>query len=182
MLKGEQKQLHTLQLEAFTFDYQKNLNLPNKSTNDFYYHRKLSYQSFNIHKLSTDDVFIYCYDETVARKGSDEVASFLYDHFIKNVSEEVTHLDLFCDSCAGQNKNYTLIRFFDFLVHHQRRFHSIRVTFPERGHSYMECDRDMGLVNTKASASVPSDWVTIFKAARKSPAPYYVTEVRQDMV
>ena len=46
----------------------------------------------------------------------------------------------------------------------------------------MECDRDMGLVNTKASSSVPSDWVAIFKAARKSPAPYYVTEVRQDMV
>ncbi|KAK3758738.1 hypothetical protein RRG08_020504 [Elysia crispata] len=40
----------------------------------------------------------------------------------------------------------------------------------------------MGLVNTKASASVPSVWVTIFKAARKSPVPYYVTEVRQDMV
>ena len=67
-------------------------------------------------------------------------------------------------------------------MHNQRRFQSIEVTFPERGHSYIECDRDMGLVNTKASASVLSVWMTIFKAARKSPAPYYVTEVRQDMV
>ena len=31
----------TPHLEAFAFDYEKFLNLPNKSTNDFNYHRKL---------------------------------------------------------------------------------------------------------------------------------------------
>lgn len=172
----------TPHLEAFTFDYQKNLNLPNKSTNDFYYNRKLTYQSFNIHQLSTDDVFLYCYDETVAKKGSDEVASFLYDHITSKVSEEVTHLELFCDSCAGQNKNFTLIRFLDYMVHHKKRFTSVTVTFPERGHSYMECDRDMGPVNTKSSASVPEDWIKIFKEARKHPRPFNVTDVQQDLV
>ena len=172
----------TPDMEAFTFDFQKNLNIPNKSTNDFYYHRKLTFQSFNIHQLSTNDVHMYCYDETVAKKGSDDVASMLYHHFMNNVPEHVRHINLFCDSCAGQNKNYTIIRFMDYLVHYKKRFDSVTVTFPERGHSYMECDRDMGLINTKAPTSVPSDWMEEFRRARKNQSPFSVVEVTKEII
>ena len=102
--------------ESIAFDFQKNLNLPNLSTNDFYYRRKLAFYSFNIHVLSSNEVFLYCYDETIARKGADEVTSMLYDFFMKHLDKEIRSVELFCDSCAGQNKNYTLIRFMDFLM------------------------------------------------------------------
>ncbi|GFO03244.1 hypothetical protein PoB_002974900 [Plakobranchus ocellatus] len=75
-----------------------------------------------------------------------------------------------------------MLRFFDYLVHHKQRFKSIRVTFPECGHSYMECDWDMGLVNTKAGVCIPSDWIEQFKAARSQHAPYNIIEVQQDIV
>lgn len=168
--------------EAIAFDFQKNLNLPNQSTNDFYYKRKLAFYSFNIHVLSSNEVYLYCYDETIAKKGADEVTSMLYDFFIKHLDKEIRSVELFCDSCAGQNKNYTLIRFMDFLVHEKKRFDFIKVTFPERGHSFMECDKDMGLINCKTPTSDPSDWIKTFKNARKNPTPFHVIELTQGMV
>ncbi|KAG8289470.1 hypothetical protein J6590_108551 [Homalodisca vitripennis] len=44
--------------EAITMDYQKNLPIPNISTNDVYYRRQLSFYLFNIHKLSDSESFL----------------------------------------------------------------------------------------------------------------------------
>ena len=88
-------------------------------------------------------VFLYCYDESAAKKGADDVCSLLYDFITEHVSQDITELHLFCDGCAGQNKNWTVLRFCHYLVHHEKRFESIKITFPIRGHSYMECDRDI---------------------------------------
>ena len=102
--------------EAITIDFNKNLSLPNISTNEFYYRKKLTFLSFNIHLLSSNEVFIYAYDETIAKKGSDQVTSILFHFIMNHLSEEIKHLEVFCDSCAGQNKNYTMIRFLDFWI------------------------------------------------------------------
>ncbi|CAH1108947.1 unnamed protein product [Psylliodes chrysocephalus] len=53
----------------------------------------------------------------------------------------VTELQIFCDSCSGQNKNFTMFRFLHHLVNIERRLQKIKVTFPIRGHSYLECDK-----------------------------------------
>ena len=97
--------------------------------------------------LSRNEVFIYAYDETIAKKGADEVFSTLFHFIMNHLSGDIKHLELFCDSCAGQNKNYTMIHFLDFLVNQRKRFDSIKISFPKRGHSYLECDKDMGLIN-----------------------------------
>nr|XP_047129771.1 uncharacterized protein LOC124809804 isoform X1 [Hydra vulgaris] len=87
--------------EAIAFDFQKNLNLPNQSTNDFYYKRKLAFYSFNIHVLSSNEVYLYCYDETIAKKGANKVTSMLNNFFIKHLGKEIRSVELFCDSCGG---------------------------------------------------------------------------------
>ena len=101
---------------------------------------------------------------------------------MKYLDKEIRSVELFCDSCAGQNKNYTLIRFMDFLIHETKRFDFIKVLYPERGHSYMECDKDMGLINCKTPACIPSDWINTFRNVRKRPTPFQVVELMQDMV
>ncbi|GFO15411.1 voltage-dependent calcium channel unc-36 [Plakobranchus ocellatus] len=103
---------------------------PNKSTNDIYYRRQLSFHSFNVHALATDCVHIYGYDETVARKGADEVTSMLAHYFANFVPDSVRTLKLFCDSCCGQNINYTMIRFLYYFVHCLNRFDLVKVIFP----------------------------------------------------
>lgn len=168
--------------EAVTMDYQKNLNLPNITTNDVYYRRQLSFYSFNVHVLSTGESCFYCYTEEVAKKGSNEVCSMIH-HFIFNILKpEVQHLEIFCDSCSGQNKNYTLIRLMNYIVTDTQRLKSIKVTFPVRGHSYMECDRNMSLIKQKSPAELPKDWITVFETARIKPCPFTVVEVDQELI
>lgn len=108
-------------------------------------------------------------------------ASFLYHFCTEVLKPEVQHLRIFCDSCAGQNKNYTLVRFLHYMVHGKKRFQSIDVVFPVRGHSYLECDKDFGLIKQKSVVEVPSQWVNVFKEARIKPAPFEVICCTQEM-
>lgn len=139
----------TTDFEAIAMDFQKNVYLPNIPTNDVYYLRQLSMYSFNIHVLASSMALFYTYPENLAKKGSDEVCSFLF-HFLMNyLQPEVKHLHIFCDSAGGQNKNFSIFRFMHFMVHTVKRLESIKITFPIRGHSYLECDKNMGIVNLK---------------------------------
>ena len=61
-------------------------------------------------------------------------------------------------------------------------FDFIKVTFPECEHSYMECDKDMGLVNCKTPTCIPSDWIKTFTNARKRFTLFKVVELIQDMI
>ena len=172
--KKRAKTDHTM--EALVFDYQKNLPVPNKSSNDVYYKRQLSFHSFNVHRLSDDSAYFFSYDETIARKGSDEVCSMLHYYLNNVLSPEVSDIELFCDGCSGQNKNYTLFRFLHWLVHTKKRFRSIIIRFPIRGHSYLECDRDMAIVNQSTQVDVPDDWINVIETARVKPSPFNVVK------
>ncbi|RUS70232.1 hypothetical protein EGW08_022003 [Elysia chlorotica] len=173
--KVKAKRLETMR--AVAFDFQKELYCPSKTSNDVYYKRQLSDHSFNVHDLGSDYVDFYCYDETIGKKGSDAVASMLSKYVMEVVPETVKEIEFFCDSCCGQNKNYTIFRFFYFLVHCRNRFDKIKVMFPERGHSYMECDRDFSIVNTKSEVELPQEWFRVIREARKSLSPYAVYEM-----
>lgn len=116
--KNSQKSIST---EAICLDYAKNVPVPNITTNDVYYKRQLSIYSFNIHVLSTSHSVFYMYPETTGNKGSDSVSSLLH-HFLFNfLGEDVRHLEIFCDSCGGQNKNYTFIRALHYIVHTEKK-------------------------------------------------------------
>jgi hypothetical protein len=72
--------------------------------------------NFGIHNLNTNNLFCYVYHEATARKTPNDVCSFLV-HYIKSfVDDDVEELHLFCDNCAGQNKNHALLRMIMALV------------------------------------------------------------------
>lgn len=103
-------------------------------------------------------------------------------NFFENVLDEtICELDIFCDSCGGQNKNYTVFRFLHHMVHDKGQFDSITVTFPIRGHSYMECDRDMALINQKAHCELPDDWNRVIGESRENPSAYKVFPCTQEI-
>lgn len=170
-------------IEAICIDYAKNVSLPNVTTNDVYYKRQLSMFSFNVHVLSTRKSIFYCYHEGVAKKGSNEVASFIL-HFINTfLDDEVEELIIFSDSCGGQNKNYTLFRLINFVVAHQiHGLKKVSMTFPVRGHSYLECDKNVGLFNLKLPMETPKDFRNMIKTARMNPSPFIVVNVKQEMI
>lgn len=168
--------------EGITLDYQKNVSLPNVTTNDVYYNRQLSMYSFNVHILSTGRSVFYTYPETVGKKGSNEVISFLYDFVFNVLPKNVTKLAIFCDSAGGQNKNQSVFKFIHYLVHYRRRFTSVKITFPIRGHSYLECDKNFGLINFKTAMEIPKDWYNLLSISRVKPEPFIVKVVDQNMI
>ena len=111
-------------LEAISIDYQKNLPTPNITTNDAYYRRQLNFITFNVHIISTDQSIFYTYDESVAKKAADDVCSIMHNFIEKILPEQVRQLVIFFDSCAGQNKNITVFRFFHYLVIQKKSFRS----------------------------------------------------------
>ncbi|PSN52493.1 hypothetical protein C0J52_11211 [Blattella germanica] len=179
--RAKQKAKQSNEYEAICFDYGKNLSVPNISSNEVYYKRQLSVYAFNVHVLSNADSVFYVYPEHEGKKGSDDVCSLLH-HFIYNyLSSDVKHLSLFCDSCGGQQKNFTFFRFIYNLVNVEKKLESITVTFPIRGHSYLENDKNMGLVNSKSTAIVPKDWASIIRNSRQNPSSFNVVEVDHSM-
>lgn len=88
------------------------------------------------------------YDETVAKKGANEVISFL-DHYITNIlSQNVKKLYIFSDNCCAQNKNNVMVRYLAGLCKIQK-FEFIIHRFPEPGHSFLPCDRSFGIIEKK---------------------------------
>lgn len=168
--------------EAIVFDYAKNYPVPNVTTNDVYYKRQLSVFLFNIHVLSTGQSVYYVYSESVGHKGSNEVCSFLH-HFIYNfLDPEVTDIEAYCDSCAGQNKNNYVFKFLHHLVIKEHKLNSVTCSFPVRGHSFNECDKNSGLIPQKTEAELPGDWADVLRHCRVKPSPFEVVEVDQGMI
>ncbi|XP_039290187.1 uncharacterized protein LOC120352657 [Nilaparvata lugens] len=162
------------QKEAIAMDFEKNLPVPNIQTNDVYYRRQLSFYMFNVHVLSTAEAVFYTYPEVCGKKGSDDVSSVLFDFIFNHLDPQVEELTIFCDSCGGQNKNYTIFRLIHYIVHFIKRLKSIKLVFPVRGHSYLECDRNMGLINQKTRVELPSEWNSVVESARAKPSPFKV--------
>lgn len=168
--------------EAICMDFQRNLPLPNITTNDVYYKRQLSFYSFNIHQLSNRDSVFYTYTEVEGNKGANEVISFLHNYVTEVLDPKIRDLVIFCDSCSGQNKNYAVFFYLHFLIHNIKRLDSIKIVYPMRGHSYMECDKNSGLIKKTTYAEVPTDWGSAFETARANPMPFKVIKVEQEIL
>lgn len=170
---------------CMSFDYMQNLPLPHIRTNAVFYSRQLWYFVFGVHNDGNNTATMFSYDETVARKGQNEVASLLFQYLRRN---EVTskNLILISDGCAGQNKNYVLMKFLYLLVHGLHMFESITHVFPVRGHSFLSCDQDFSLIEkhkkNTVTIEVPTAWDNVIKNARHNPSPFIVTNVDQSMI
>lgn len=95
-------------------DCEKNLVLPKVPDQSAYYSRQLYQYNFTIceghskAKQNTDSVTIYSWCENEHNKGSNEIASSIYDKLSHVNLNNVTQIRLFTDSCPGQNK-YSII-------------------------------------------------------------------------
>lgn len=67
------------------------------------------------------------------------------------------------------------------MVHTQERFEIVKVIFPIRGHSYLECDKNMSLVNTKSYTETPEEWRDVLKNSRIKPSPFKVVDCADEV-
>ena len=85
--------------ELLAFDFQQNMPLPNVSNGEVFFKRQLWEYNFCVFAASSGKSYFFMYDETTAKKGANDVVSFLH-HFLANfVGSTVLKLYLYSDNC-----------------------------------------------------------------------------------
>ena len=151
-------------LDVYTFDFQQNLPLPTLSSSDMFYSRMLWVYNFGVHNCKTGQGTMHICDETQARRGSSEICTCLNSTIINDHSG-ANRLVIFSDSCAGQNKNKTMVCFLLCLIK-KKVYNRIDHMFLIRGHRFLPNDRDFAsieLYKLKCRAYLPDDYRDIIE-------------------
>lgn len=162
------------------YDFQKILNTPTANVSVFYYSRKFSTYNFTIYDLATRDGICYVWDETIAKKGADEVCSCLLKFILAKVAAGATEFRFFSDNCGGQNRNRFVFGFYAFCANKFKI--KITHTFLEKGHTQNEGDSIHATIERASKNQlvfVPSQWYSIMRGAKKTQNPYRVIEMDQ---
>lgn len=154
------------EMELLAFDFQQNIPLPHVTSGDVFFKRQLWEYNFCVFAASSRKSYFFMYDETIAKKGANDVVSFLHyflEHFI---APTVTTIYLYSDNCSSQNKNQVLAQYL-YTLANTNRFAKIVHRFPEPGHSFLPCDRSFGLIEKEKRKRerivLPEEWVALVK-------------------
>lgn len=161
---------------SLVFDMQQNQALPKTGIGEEYYKRQiwLYNLAFVIHEKHQrpSNIRFYTWGEQDTGRGCNEICSALMNclHRLRKRVErrKYTRLDLFADSCPGQNKNNALLcMLLQYVNTPSCPFKEIRVIFPVRGHSYMPADAVFGRLEQQyrkqSSFITPDDYYAIMK-------------------
>lgn len=94
---------------VFVFNYMQNIPLPKTLGQEMFYYRKMWHYIFCIHNISQDKSTFYTYNEGLAKKGTNEVCTFIAHYIDTFKPQEVKELYGFSDACGGQNRNHALV-------------------------------------------------------------------------
>lgn len=160
---------------AVCMDLQQILPTPKLHTGIAYYKRKMWTYNFCIHNIKTGESTMFVWYETVAKRGSIEVASCLKKWLdMEKEKGEFTSLVVVSDNCAGQNKNINLVLMY-LRELHSRRLFDIDHVYLVSGHSFMACDRSFGNIERKVTNMgviyTPDDYIDVIKTATSAGFP-----------
>ena len=127
-------------------DLQQTMPCPRLAVGLAYYKRKMWLYNFCIHNLKTAESYMFVWEENVAARGSNEIASCLHkwlELYVLSKPNPPKNLKIFADNCGGQNKNIVMMLAAMREVH-AGNFERIEFTYLVSGHSYMACDRSLG--------------------------------------
>lgn len=167
---------------AITFDYMQNLLLPFMPVQEMFYLRKLWFYVFNIHDIGKNRSVFYTYTEGTAKRGPNEVCSFL-NNFFNTIPDEVKELHVFSDACGGQNRNHTVTRML-LAMTMKNRFSIIHQYFPVPGHSFLPCGRNFSVIKRAVRKFdriyIPSQYENLIKTAKKFSPTFEVKSIKND--
>lgn len=151
-------------VSSFHIDFQKNISFPKLSCQESYYSSKLTTYAFGIHSGESRNGTVYVWPETTAPKHPDTLLSCLHCHL--NETEDVNRKwNIFwADNTRSQNKNYTVVLFFENMVSSGER-ERIDYKFLIAGHSFGQVDRNAGrcekVLRSESHIETPTDIVSL---------------------
>ena len=157
-------------LRTVAMDLQQTLPCPNLRVGVAYYKCKVWVYNFCIYDMNRQKANMFIWTETEAKRGADEIASCIVKWIENEFAQErkFKKLRIFCDNCAGQNKNVYIMIMALRLIHAEW-LQRVEVVFMVPGHSFMPCDRAFGVIEKKIrkrrSVFCPQDYVQIAATA-----------------
>jgi len=151
-------------VSSFHLDFLKNISCPKLSCQESYYSSKLTTYAFGIHSGESGKGTVYVWPETVAPKHPDTLLSCLNRH-LQETEEANRKWNIFwADNARSQNKNYTVVLYFENLVSSGER-QRIDYKFLIAGHSYRPVDRNAGLCESvlkrEGTIETPTDYIEL---------------------
>ena len=179
---------------SINFDLQSVLYTPCSAVGPLFYKRKLAVYNFTIYEQITHEGFCFLWNETIAKRGSDEVGSCL-KKYLDQLPPSVKHLSMYSDNCYGQNRNSFIALFLLHYVVNSDHLETIDQKFLETGHTYMEVDsmhaaiehsrktaiNSVQATNLQTHVCIPQNWEIVIANARRKRGtkPYKVRSLQQ---
>lgn len=109
---------------------------------NLYYSRKFSTYNLTIYESRNQNAFCYLWGETIGNRGCNEIVTCICNYLISvDQRQSITSIALFCDSCAGQNKNKAMFAMIRYVLKFELKcITEIKLTFLLPGYTYMPVD------------------------------------------
>lgn len=173
-----------------SFDMEKVLTIPKSEVSSFYYKTKVSLINFTIFDMGPKLGQCYMWNETVAKKSSNEVATCTYFFIGKKCESnpEVKKLSFWSDNPTSQNKNRQVFSMYRLASVK----YNVEIThkFLEVGHTHMEVDSMHAAIERsvyKKEIYDQEEWYDYVRNAKKNvpdnnPAEKYeIIKVGEDL-
>lgn len=163
-----------------SFDLQKVLATPCGESMMLYYSRKYAVYNFTVYESRTQNGYCYTWGESDGKRGSCEIATCLLRYLKEVDSKGVKTLLLYCDNCAGQNKNKVILSMIKHFLKQSKNLQVVQLNYLLAGHTYMPVDSMHAVIEREVKKLIvwaPSQWPTFMESSRKQPQPYSVNVV-----
>lgn len=180
-----QKARESMGTEIFTFGLGPSIGLPHILPID-YTKRRLWLHEFCIFDEIRRLSYVYIWPESIASKGSQEIASCIIRHLQTTLSPQTERLLLYCDPNFGQNRNINLSLVLQHFLNSWPHPHliSIQQKFFTSGHGFNNCDRSFEEIKKKEKSLqmifVPSQRINSINQLGKTIWKISATEMRAE--
>ena len=137
--KDKERSISDPKFVAIIGDLEASRGIPKDKAGDFFYISKISCYNFSIFNLKDSKGTCYMWDQTIGKRGSNEIGSAL-KHYINNLSPIIEELVIYMDTCWGQNKNQYVAAMVLKEINCSDNLKSITFKFFESGHNQSEVD------------------------------------------
>ena len=159
-----------LELETITFDLEAALYTPCSKVSTLFYKRKLCTYNLTTFNMANKEGQFYMWDETLAKRRSNEIGSGLIKFCEKN--QHAKKLVMISNACGGQTRNQFIAAVCLYLVTKAPNLEVIDHIFMVYGHSNMEVDSmhaRIELASDTLNIYVPHERAIVASVARKNP-------------
>ncbi|VEN41695.1 unnamed protein product [Callosobruchus maculatus] len=163
-------------------DLQKCLPTPELTNSQSFYCLKLWTYNLVIHDSTIQKAYCMMWDESIAGRGENEVASCVLKWAkICDIPETVQDLIIWSDNCPSQNRNFHMVMCYLYLLKMKPSLKTISHKFLTKGHTHLEADVDHALIERERKRIpqlkiiTPWDWQQVVRLCSKKKGSFDVT-------